>query len=160
MSLDSLRRNVDIHLNSYAWTSKLVAEQMGKQDGGSIIMLGSIYSHIPQRLYLYEDTNLEENFIYPIIKSGLLNLTRQLATFYGKMNVRVNNVCPGGLEGPVAGKNLDQDQLFKDKYIENTPLGRMARPSDISSCLIFLASDDSSYITGQSILIDGGFSIS
>ena len=82
-----------------------------------------------------------------------------MAAIYGKYGIRVNAISPGGISGKVAGSEQDQNTLFKEKYINKVPLKRMARPEDISGLAVFLASDLSSYITGQSILVDGGISI-
>jgi NAD(P)-dependent dehydrogenase (short-subunit alcohol dehydrogenase family) len=160
IKLKSFRKNIDIHLNSYSWLSKLMADCMQSSNtAGSIILTGSIYGHRGQDLSLYKGANLEENMVYPVIKSGILNLVRQMASYYGKDKIRINCVSPGGLEGPIAGKKENQDNKFKKKYKEKTPLGRMAKPIDVSNAMIFLASDASSYITGQSINVDGGISI-
>ena len=160
MKLGSFRTNIDIHLNSYSWLSKLMADSMKSNHvEGSIILTGSIYGHRGQDLSLYKGTNLEENMVYPVIKSGILNLVRQMASYYGQNKIRINCVSPGGLEGPIAGKKENQDNKFKKSYKEKTPLGRMAKPIDVSNAMIFLASDASSYITGQSINVDGGISI-
>ena len=126
---------------------------------GSIVMTSSIYGSKAQDLSMYEDTNLEENMPYPVIKSGIIHLSKQMATYYGKFGIRVNTVSPGGVEGPIAGKSIKQDSLFKGRYISKTPLKRMTRPDDIANAMIFLASNASSYITGNDIRVDGGISI-
>ena len=82
-----------------------------------------------------------------------------MASFYGKNNIRVNTVSPGGLEGKIAGKELQQDEVFKEKYISRTPMKRMCKPSDLVQTYLFLSSNDSSYITGQDFIVDGGFSL-
>ena len=82
-----------------------------------------------------------------------------MASFYGKNNIRVNTVSPGGLEGKIAGKKLQQDEAFKEKYISRTPMKRMCKPSDLVQTYLFLSSNDSSYITGQDFIVDGGFSL-
>ena len=105
---------------------------------------------------LYEGTNLKENMTYPVIKAGINNFVRQSAAYYGKYNVRVNAVSPGGLEGPVAGSKEEQDEKFKKNYIKKTPLKRMTEPLDVANAVIFLCSDNSSYITGHILNVDGG----
>ncbi len=160
ITLTSYRKNIDIHLNSYSWTAKRVADEMVKNKiKGSIVMTSSIYGSKAQDLSMYEDTNLEENMPYPVIKSGIIHLAKQMATYYGKFGIRVNTVSPGGVEGPIAGKSIKQDSLFKRRYISKTPLKRMTRPEDIANAMIFLASNASSYITGNDIRVDGGISI-
>ena len=81
ITLDSYRKNVDIHMNSYAWLARLAAEAMkAKEVGGSIIQLGSIYGILGQDLSIYEGTEMHENMTYAAIKGGITNLTRQMAS--------------------------------------------------------------------------------
>ena len=151
LKLDSWRKNVDWHLNSYSWISKEVALIMKEQGSGSIINLGSIYGVVSPDFTLY-DTNSTSPMAYSAIKGGIINLTRYLAAYFGKYNIRVNTVCPGGI--------FDfQDEEFVKKYEDKVPLKRMGMSSDIASATLFLASDASSYITGQSLMVDGGWTI-
>jgi NAD(P)-dependent dehydrogenase (short-subunit alcohol dehydrogenase family) len=87
---------------------------------------------------------------YSAIKGGIINFTRYLATYYGKYNVRVNAVCPGGIFD-------NQPKNFVKRYEKKTPLGRMGKPEDVAGPVIFLASDASSYITGHILMVDGGW---
>jgi len=160
ISLSSYRKNVDIHLNSYSWTAKIVADKMAEEDiKGSLILTSSIYGSKAQDLSLYKDTNIDESMTYPIVKSGIIHLSKQMASYYGNFGIRVNTVSPGGLEGPVAGKSSEQDKTFKERYINKTPMKRMTRPEDVAHAMIFLASEASSYITGNDIKVDGGISV-
>ena len=160
-TLDNLKENINLHLLSYVWTSNFFGKKMSEhQIGGSIILTSSIYGIIPQKPNLYKNTNLSENIAYPAIKAGINQHCKQMATFYGKYNIRVNSISPGGLEGEVAGKKIKQDETFKTNYIKRTPLGRMCKVSDLVDAYRFLASSDSSYITGQNLIIDGGFTLS
>ena len=160
ITLDSFRKNVDIHMNSYAWLAKITADVMSKQkNGGSIIQFGSIYGVIGQDLAVYEGTDMKENMTYATIKGGITNLTRQMASYYGKYNIRVNTICPGGISGHVAGKTNTQNTIFVKQYSQKTPLKRLGKPEEIASTVLFLASDASSYITGATIMVDGGWTI-
>ena len=157
--LTSFRKNVDIHMNSYAWLARLVAESMKKnENGGSIIQLGSIYGLLGQDLSVYEGTDMHENMTYATIKGGIISLTRQMASYYGQFNIRVNTLCPGGLEGHIAGKSDIQNSVFIEKYNRKTPLKRLGNPEEVASTVLFLASEASSYISGASIIVDGGWS--
>ena len=89
-----------------------------KRVKGSIILTSSIYGIKAQDLTLYEGTNLEENMTYPVIKAGIIQLVKQMSSYYGRLNIRVNAICPGGLEGKIAGKKTSQDKLFKSRYIK------------------------------------------
>ena len=160
VTLESFRENIDIHLNSHAWLARLAAERMkAHARPGSIIQLGSIYGLLGQDLTVYEGTKMRENMTYAAIKGGIANLTRQMGSYYGQFNIRVNTLVPGGLSGHVAGKTDAQDPVFVKRYSEKTPLKRLGRADEIASAALFLASDASSYLTGADIVVDGGWSI-
>ena len=122
-------------------------------------MLSSIYGFLGQNMEMYKNTKMRENMNYSIIKGGIINLTRQLASYYGKFNIRVNTISPGGIIGSAKGLSKTQDIKFVKNYSKLTPLKRMGKPEEIASAIIFLASDSSSYITGSNLIIDGGWSI-
>lgn len=152
------------HLNSQlslqTWLGLLTAKKMKKNiTGGSIIFLSSIYGFLAQNKNIYFGTNMNENVTYSVIKGGIINLTRQMAAHYGKYNLRVNCLSPGAVKGHVAGNKKNQTKKFISNYSRNCPLNRLANPNEISSVALFLASNLSSYITGQNIIIDGGWSI-
>ena len=152
VKLGSLQKNIDIHLNSYAWLARLTANHMVKcKINGSIIQLGSIYGVVGQNENIYEGTSLDENMIYSIIKGGIISLTRQMASYYGKNQIRINTICPGG----IFDNNLEEK--FIKKYSQQVPLSRLGNPSEIASTTLFLASSASSYITGATIMVDGGW---
>ncbi len=160
IKLSSFRRNVDIHMNSYAWLARLVAEEMkDKENQSTIIQLGSIYGILGQDMTVYENTEIFENMTYSAIKGGIDNLSRQMASYYGQFNIRINTLVPGGLAGHVSGANHVQDPLFVEKYSEKTPLKRLGKAEEIAATALFLASDASSYITGATIVVDGGWTI-
>ena len=113
--------------------------------------MGSIYGIVGQDLNTYLGTDMKESMTYSIIKGGLTNLSRQMASYYGKFNIRINTVCPGGVE------DLKQTSMFKKNYSKKTPLKRLAKPHEVASAILFLSSDASSYITGTSLIVDGGW---
>ena len=159
INLKSFQKNVDIHMNSFSWLARLAAESMvNKGKGGSILQLGSIYGIVGQDKTIYKNSNMHDNMTYSVIKGGITNLTRQMASYYGRHNIRVNTLCPGGIEGHVAGKDHKQDKNFIKNYNNKTPLGRLGKPDEVALSALFLASDASSYITGITLLIDGGIS--
>ena len=158
VTLESFRENIDIQMNSSAWLARLAAEAMvDARKKGSIIQMGSIYGVVGQELTVYEGTDMRENMTYTAIKGGITNLTRQMAAYYGKFNIRVNTLCPGGLKGHIAGKRDKQNPVFVKQYSKKTPLNRLGLPEEIASTALFLASDASSYITGSTIMVDGGW---
>ena len=126
---------------------------------GSIIFLNSIYGILGQDLNLYQDTNIQPNPIYSLIKGGLQNFVKNMASFYGTKAIRVNSIITGGVEGHIAGSKKKQSKNFKLNYAKKTFLKRMADPKEIASGVLFLSSDASSYITGSNLIIDGGRTI-
>ena len=158
ITLKRMAKNIEIHLNSYAWLSKIVAEKMVKNNiNGSIINMNSIYGLLGQDLSVYEKTSIKENMSYSIIKGGLTNLTRQMASYYGKFGIRINSICSGGV---YSTKDLNfRKKKFIENYEKKVPLKRLAKPEEVANVITFIATDASSYITGSNILVDGGWTI-
>ena len=98
---------------------------------------------------------MRENMIYAAIKGGITNLTRQIASYYGEFNIRINTIVPGGLLGHVAGSSQSQETKFLVRYSQKVPMKRLGRAEEIASTAIFLASEASSYISGSKIVVDG-----
>jgi len=158
ITLENFRNNVDIHMNSFAWLARCAAEAMMKNgSSGSIIQLGSIYGIVGQDLTVYEDTNMHENMTYSAIKGGITSLTRLMASYYGQFNIRINTLCPGGLVGHLKGKSDTQNPVFIKQYSSKAPLKRLGRAEEVASTALFLASEAASYITGATIMVDGGW---
>jgi len=149
ISARSFCLNVEGQLVSTALCNIHAAEAM-KNKGGVIINLGSIYGVVGGNFNIYKGTKTRPvNPVYAAVKGGIDSLTRYLASYYGP-NVRVNSVCPGGV--------MDrQEQKFIQQYSKQAPLGRMARPEEIASVVLFLASDAASYVTGATLMVDGGW---
>ena len=157
ITMNSFRENIDIHMNSYAWLAKLTAECMLKyKKKGCVIQLGSVYGLVGQDNNIYKNTSMKENMSYSVIKGGIINLSRQMASYYGKYNIRVNTLCPGGISGHVAGKNTKQDKNFIKNYSNKVPLKRLGKANEVALAALFLASEASSYITGTTLIVDGG----
>ncbi len=150
---ESFNENLKNHLGGYCYVSRLAAEIMkNNKNGGSIINISSIYGVVAPDFSIYKGTNMTMPAAYAPIKSGIIGFTRYLATYYGKYNIRANCISPGGVFN-------NQPSSFVKNYSRKVPLGRMARPDEIANCIVFLASDDASYITGQNIIVDGGFTV-
>ena len=139
-----------MQLNSYAWISRKVCLIMKKQKGGSLINFASIYGTVGANFNIYDGTKMTSAFAYSAIKGGVINFSRYLASYFGQYNVRVNTVCPGGIFD-------SQDKTFVKNYSKQSPLKRMGNPDDIAPAVLFLASDGASYITGATIMVDGGW---
>ena len=102
---------------------------------------------------------MKENVAYSLIKGGLVNLVKQMASYYGKYNIRINNICSGGLKGHVAGGSSTQEKEFVKNYEKKVPLKRLGNPEEVANVVTFIASDAASYITGANVLVDGGWTI-
>lgn len=148
--VDSWRKNVDMQLNSIFVFCQKVLPYMRNCNSGSIVNIGSIYGSVGPDFNVYDNTNLTMPAAYSVIKGGVINFSKYLASYYGKNNIRVNCVSPGGIFD-------HQPTEFVRNYESKVPMKRMGKPDDISPAVSFLLSDDSSYITGQNIIIDGGW---
>ena len=152
IKLDSLKQNLHMQLASCFYLTQQTSEHLIKNKNGSIVNIGSIYGELGPDIRVYKNTKMTMPAGYSIIKGGIINFTRYLASFLGRYNIRCNCVSPGGIFD-------NQDKLFVKQYEEKVPLKRMALSSDISPIVSFLLSDGSEYITGQNINVDGGWSI-
>ena len=150
--LASWQKNIDMHLNGYFLCCQKVLEVMRKAGRGSLVNLGSIYGSLGPDFSVYEGTAMTMPGGYAAIKGGLINLTRYLAAYYGPHGIRVNTLSPGGIFD-------HQPEPFVKAYEKKVPLGRMGTPEDIAPVLTFLLSEDSRYISGQDIMVDGGWGI-
>ena len=150
IQFDSWKKNIDWQLNSYFYMSQQIAMQMAKQQSGSIVNIASMYGVLAPDFTVYEGTNMTMPAGYAAIKGGLVNLTRYIASYFGSQQVRVNSISPGGI--------LDnQNTIFVQNYEKKVPMQRMGNPEDIAPSVSFFLSDDSKYITGQNLIIDGGW---
>jgi len=139
----------------------LVAQTVGKQmikqrSGGSIIQTSSIYGILASDKRIYEGSfylgrQITNPAVYSASKAAVCGLTRWLAANWAEHGIRVNTLIPGGVES-------GQNDEFKKKYSARVPMGRMAQADEMVGALIYLASDASSYVTGQEIIVDGGLS--
>ena len=133
------------------------ARMVDANKGGSIINIGSIYGMVSpiQDIYAYKKELTGVPFIKPVAysaaKSGVYNLTRYLATYWGKQGIRVNTLTPAGVWRDT------QDATFQANFCARMPMGRMSREDEYNGALIFLASEASSFMTGSNLVIDGGW---
>jgi len=127
------------------------SEPMQEKRSGSIVNIGSIYGMVAPDFALYEGMNVGNRIDYAFVKGGMLNLTRYLACYLAPFQVRVNCLSPGGIQSP----NLPEP--FVGNFSRRVPLGRLAEPWELQGAALFLASDGSTYVTGQNLLVDGGW---
>lgn len=147
----SWRRAFEVNLTSAFHLSQLLSPLLKDSKNGSIINIGSIYGVLGPDLKLYEQTKMANPAAYAASKGGLIQLTRWLSTVLAP-NIRVNCISPGGI-----GRN--QPIEFVERYISRTPLGRMGVEEDLKGAVVFFASDLSSYVTGENLMVDGGWTV-
>jgi NAD(P)-dependent dehydrogenase (short-subunit alcohol dehydrogenase family) len=150
----SWRRNVDMQLNSYCLCSNEIATRMAARRRGSIINISSIYGVVAPDFDIYKGTKITAPAAYSAVKGGIVAggivaYSKYLASYYKNKGVRINVVCPGGAYNNQSGR-------FVKRYSAKTLLGRMAYPYEIGWPVVFLASEAASYITGATLMIDGG----
>ncbi len=148
-------------------TIQTFVHSMKERKSGSIINISSIYGIVGNDQRIYEGSNLNEVYVkdsseikqiyshgvYNAAKGGLNAFTRYLAAYYGKYNIRINTITPGGIYYET------ENEAFNKKYGNKVPLGRKARKEEINGALIFLASNASTYVTGHNLVVDGGYTI-
>ena len=150
-TVDTWRRAIEVNLTAVFDLSKELLPQLKKSVSGSIINISSIYGVTGPVYSMYEGTKMGSPAAYFASKGGLIQLTRWLANTISP-DVRVNVVSPGGVF-------RNQPHEFVERYKERTPLGRMATEEDLKGIIAYLASDLSTYVTGQNFLIDGGWTV-
>ena len=148
---------LDVGLKGAFICSKVFGSEMSRQGKGVIVNIASDLSVIApdQRIYRSDKSSKLQNvkpITYSVIKSGLIGMTKYLATYWNESNVRVNALSPGGVYE-------NQNSEFVNRLTKMIPLGRMASPDEYKSAIQFLCSDASSYMTGQNLVIDGGRSV-
>ena len=130
--------------------------RMAQQGKGSIVNIASLYGLVSPDMRYYGDSGFEKHAMYGATKAGIISLTKHYAAYWAKNGVRVNALAPGGVvdpQDPLTG----QDDGFKSRYTARIPMGRMCTPDDLVGPLLFLASEASSFVTGQVLPLDGGF---
>ncbi len=138
-------------LRSVFWGSAYAVPEMVKTGGGSLVATASVSG------YVLGGSALS----YSAGKGGVVGLTRALATRYGPEGIRANCICPGWVDTPF--HRLDHvpgRRALRDRWVDRTPLGRLGRPEEVANVALFLASDESAFVTGQAIVVDGGHSLS
>ncbi|MDD3839425.1 MAG: SDR family oxidoreductase [Clostridia bacterium] len=151
MTKEDWERVQDINATGLFLINQIFVKQMVKQGFGNILNISSIQGVAGPHFPVYKGTDMSSPVDYTYHKWGMLGLTKWMANYYGKYNIRVNAISPGGYY-------TNQNPVFVERYNERTPLGRMANDDDIKGAVVFLVSDASQYITGENIMLDGGWS--
>ncbi|GAA5415651.1 dihydroanticapsin 7-dehydrogenase [Paraliobacillus ryukyuensis] len=156
-SLDQWNEIMNTDITSMFLVAREVGNVMSQQStGGSIIQTSSIYGIMAPDNRIYEGSNylgrqINTPAIYSTAKAGVIGLTKYLATYWADKGIRVNSITPGGVES-------GQNEQFIKNYSNRVPLGRMAKAEDMVGAIVYLASNASSYVTGQNLIVDGGLS--
>jgi len=154
-SLEQWRKIMAVNIDGMFLVAQAIGKQMVWQGkGGSIIQTASIYGVMAPDHRIYEGSfylgrQINTPAVYSASKAAVIGLTRHLATYWAEKGIRVNSLTPGGTES-------GQNDEFKRRYAARIPLGRMANAPEMVGALLYLASDASSYVTGQNIIVDGG----
>lgn len=156
-TLETWREIMAVNLDAMFLMAQEAGRRMIARRRGSIIQTASIYGILGPDPRIYErshylDREIRTPAVYSASKAGVIGLTRHLATVWAPHNVRVNSLTPGGVAS-------GQNDNFATRYAARVPLGRMGRGEDMTGALLFLASEASSYLTGQNIVVDGGLSV-
>lgn len=148
-TLETWRRAFEVNLTAVFHLCQSFIPELSASTNGSIINIASIYGEFGPDWGLYEGTPMGNPAAYSASKGGLLQLTRWLSTTMAP-NVRVNAISPGGVF-------RNQPELFVNRYVAKTPLRRMATEDDFRGAVAYLATKLSSYVTGQTLSVDGGW---
>jgi NAD(P)-dependent dehydrogenase (short-subunit alcohol dehydrogenase family) len=148
-SVETWRLALEVNLTAAFLLTQCCTPALRESGNGSIINIGSIYGVVAPDLRIYGETGIGNPAAYAASKSGLIQFTRWLSTVLAP-EVRANAITPGGV-----WRNQAED--FHQRYVAKTPLGRMATETDIKGATAYLASNLSSYVTGQNLIVDGGW---
>jgi NAD(P)-dependent dehydrogenase (short-subunit alcohol dehydrogenase family) len=148
---EDFSRTVEVNLAGVFNATTVFGAAMVEAGRGSIVNIGSLYASVAPEPRFYDHMpGFVKPAAYGASKAGVVQLTRYFARRWGPHGVRVNALSPGGVRAA-------QDAEFVSKYCARVPLGRMAEPEDLGAPLVFLASEDSRYVTGHELRVDGGF---
>ena len=149
-SVDEWQRSLHVNVLGTVWCTKYAVEEM-RQHGGAIVNLGSISSWIAE----------SDCFTYSATKAAILQMTRNMAMDLAQYRIRVNCVCPGTILTPASIGHMEKIgtslEMFKAEEGAKTLLKRLGHPDEVASAILFLVSDEASYITGTSLMVDGGY---
>ena len=147
-ALDDWKKTVDTNLNSAFYCSKFAARHMLEQRYGRIVNIGSVAGVVP----------FPQRLAYCTTKAALAMMTKGMAIEWASRGVNVNCVVPGWVETEGVRERIRRKLYSKEPILRRTPMGRMGEPGEIAKLVAYLVSDDSGYMTGSAIAIDGGWS--
>ncbi len=143
-------RQITVNLKSVFLCSKYVIPHMQRQGGGRIVNTASIEGVVAE----------PNGAAYVASKGGIVLLTKEMALSYAADNIRVNCVCPGWIDTPMARRSIEKNgglEVMLPEIRRLQPLGRLGTPEEVGRCVLFLASEDASFVTGTALMVDGGY---
>ena len=150
-TVEEWQRSLGVNVIGTAMVTKYAVEHMKKNGGGSIVILASISSFVAQPNF----------FAYSATKAALLQMTRNMAMDLGPHKIRVNCVCPGTILTAASYRHMEKVGMTLEQFNADegakTFLGRIGQTRDVAAAILFLASDEAAYITGASLMVDGGY---
>ena len=148
VTYDEWKRVIDVNLNGTFYVMRTFFRLMAESGGGSIINIASVAGLLP----------MVGSGAYSPSKAGVIMLTKLAAAEWAKYGIRVNAICPGPVETDMLREEFTEEELEVRKKL--IPLGRLGKTEDVAKLALFLASDDSSYVTGETFCVDGGMAVS
>ncbi len=155
--LEDWNKVMAVNVTGIFLAAREIGAMMAQRGKGNIINISSIYGIVGPDQRIYEGSWYEEMggaintpLIYSATKGAVIAMTKYMATYWGQKGIRTNTLTPGGVSS-------GQNAVFDEKYSERVPLARMAEAEEMVGALLFLASDASSYVNGQNIIVDGGW---
>ena len=150
---DAWRRSFAVNVDSMYWVCRAAIPMMEAAGGGSIINMSSVASSIK---------GVPNRFAYGASKAAVIGLTKSIAADYARSDIRCNAICPGTVQTPsleqrVAELGGSREEVWKG-FIGRQPMGRLGKPEEIAALALYLASDESTFTTGSTFVIDGGWS--
>jgi len=153
--LTAWQQALDVNLTGMFLSTQAAVKPMLENDHGVIILICSTYGLVGPDQRIYEKPGQPKQYkpvFYSVTKAGVMGLTRYLSTYYAGKNIRCNALTPGGVYN-------NHDETFTRNYSARTVMGRMAHLDEMNGALLFLASDASSYMTGNNVVVDGGWTV-
>jgi NAD(P)-dependent dehydrogenase (short-subunit alcohol dehydrogenase family) len=141
------RRGIDVMLTGVFFCSQAAGKEMIKQGSGKIINIASVNGIVA----------FPERVCYSCAKAGVIQLTKALGCEWARYNINVNAIAPGYVKTYLVEELAEKGTIDVEELAKRTPLGRLAEPEEIAAAAVFLASEDSKYMEGQTIIIDGGW---
>jgi gluconate 5-dehydrogenase len=156
LSVQEFNQGIHSALTSIFLTTRETLPML-REGGSSIVNIASIYGVVAPNHSIYGETGLENPAHYGAAKAGVIQFSRWLATRYATDGIRANALTPGGIYNPELKSVEEYQETFVPNYEGLTPLGRMGRPEDLKGAIAFLTTDASSWVTGQNMIVDGGW---